>query len=371
MWILAEIDRLGGEVDFAQFMELALYHSEHGYYTAGRSPWGRAGDYLTAPTASEWYGATCGRLLAGLAAAVGAPLRLVDLAAGDGAFLGSVVGSLGASAAGVFSAVAAVERSPARRREIAARSADAPVPIEVMDRFRAAGGGATVVHASELYDAMPVHRVEQGADGLVELTVAAVAGRLEWRRRPAPAELARYLDRHGVELVAGQIAEINLAAEPAHRRLLDDLGEGLALVLDYGYSAARLYDPRGRRRGSLATYHRHGLGTDPFDSPGERDLTAHVNLDDLRRAAETAGWSEIAEMALAEFMVRAGLGELLERRGLGIEAELDADTVAARQEVKRLLDPEGMGSDLKVLVQGRGELARAAERILSREVSRS
>jgi SAM-dependent MidA family methyltransferase len=46
--------------------------------------------------------------------------------------------------------------------------------------------------------------------------------------------------------------------------------------------------------------------------------------------------------------------EVLERHGLGPSAELDAETFNQRQEVKRLLDPEGMGADLKVLVQGRG-----------------
>jgi SAM-dependent MidA family methyltransferase len=70
---------------------------------------------------------------------------------------------------------------------------------------------------------------------------------------------------------------------------------------------------------------------------------------------------------LAEFLIRAGIADEIECRGFGMEAELDAATVAARQEVKRLLDPEGMGSDLKVLVQGRGELIDAARSLLSIE----
>ena len=73
-------------------------------------------------------------------------------------------------------------------------------------------------------------------------------------------------------------------------------------------------------------------------------------------------------MPLAEFLVRAGIGQRVEEAGFGIEADLDADTVTARQEIKRLLDPEGMGSDLKVLVQGRGRLGEIAAEVLSREV---
>jgi SAM-dependent MidA family methyltransferase len=101
--------------------------------------------------------------------------------------------------------------------------------------------------------------------------------------------------------------------------------------------------------------------------PGEVDLTAHVNWDDLRGAAEGAGWQEVGLWPLAEFLVRAGIAEELEERGLGMEADLDAATITARQEVKRLLDPEGMGSDLKMLIQAKGEMIDAARRALSIE----
>ena len=115
----------------------------------------------------------------------------------------------------------------------------------------------------------------------------------------------------------------------------------------------------------MSTFHRHELGRDPLISPGEVDLTAHVNWDDLRDAAARAAWREIGLWPLAEFLVRAGIAEGLEERGLGMEADLDAATIIARQEVKRLLDPEGMGSDLKMLVQAKGDFIEVASRALS------
>jgi SAM-dependent MidA family methyltransferase len=54
-WIFDEIASRGGEVPFDQYMELALYHPTHGYYSCERPRYGREGDYLTAPTASQWY----------------------------------------------------------------------------------------------------------------------------------------------------------------------------------------------------------------------------------------------------------------------------------------------------------------------------
>ncbi len=368
MWILREVQQRGGEVDFRQFMELALYHPEHGYYCSAATPWGRDRDFLTAPTASGWYPATWAGFLAELVRRADSTCNLVDVAAGDGSFLTAVLDGLGIGAPTILASASAVDRSAAMRERARVRLADAPVRVAITAALPGTIDRPAVIHASELYDAMPVHRVEQTAAGLTEMVVAAADGGLVWRRRPAGPELARYFTEHGVELAEGQIAEVNPAAESCHRDLLQSAGEGVVAVLDYGYEAARLYDSRGRRHGSLVSTRRHRVGRPPLDAPGEQDLTAHVNWDDLRRAAAACGWNEIGLMSLAEFLVRAGIGQRLDEAGFGVEAELDADTVAARQEVKRLLDPEGMGSDLKVLVQGRGRLGAIAAELLSRPV---
>jgi SAM-dependent MidA family methyltransferase len=210
----------------------------------------------------------------------------------------------------------------------------------------------TVLHASELYDALPVHRVVQRDSGLHEHWVSIEKGSLEWCEKMAPPPVINYFRGHGVELQSGQIAEANLIAQELHASILQWVaGEGMAIILDYGYPASRLYNPRGRFTGSLACYRRHRLSRDPLACPGEQDITAHVCWDDLQAAAAGAGWNEVALVPLAELLVRGGLEAEMERRGLGIEAELNAATIAARQEIKRLLDPEGMGADLKALIQ--------------------
>jgi len=229
--------------------------------------------------------------------------------------------------------------------------------------------GLTVAHASELYDALPVHRVVGRSGGLRELRVAVEDGGLVWREAPAPEALRRHLASRGVRLEEGQIAEICLDAGPLHAGLLAACGSpGVALILDYGYPARRLYDPRGRRSGSLACYSRHRMDRDPLERPGEKDITAHVDWDGLREAAEGAGWVEVALLPLAELLVRGGIGALVEARGLGIEREVDAASYAARQEIKRLLDPDGFGSDLRALVQATPDAAPVVARALALEV---
>ena len=368
-WMMAEIEERGGVVAFEEFMELALYHPVHGYYSGEKPRYGRDGDFLTAPTSSAWYPRVLARLFIALAGDL-KPLRFVDAASGDGSLIWELLRALGQGAGATLAEVVSVERSAAMRSRQLEHLDGAPVPVRWVDDIAGVGARSepTVVHASELFDAQPVVRVVGRGGGLRELWVHLTGEGLGWEERPARSKVVAYFARHGVHLVEGQLAEANLGALALHRSLLGAAGtDGLALVLDYGYEARRLYDPRGRGGGSLATFRRHRVGRDPLESPGEVDLTAHVNWDDLRAAAAVEGWSEIGLWPLAEFLVRAGIGNELDARGLGMEAELDVATVTARQEVKRLLDPDGMGSDLKVLVQARGEMAETAKSVLSFE----
>ncbi len=363
-WIVDEIVARGGAVPFEAFMELALYHPDHGYYSSASPRYGRAADYLTAPTASGWYARVVARLLRGLTGATG-PVRIIDLAAGDGSFLAGLTASLGGTAAGVIDGAVAVERSAAMRQRVLDRVGNSTVCCSGLSGVEA-GLGPTVMHASELYDAFPVARAVGRDGGLREMWVVVEEGILAWSERPPRDEVEAYFGNHGVALAEGQIAEANLRAVASHREALQVAGDdGLMLVLDYGYETARLYNARGRRGGSLATFRQHTVGRDPFEAPGETDITAHLNWDDLRAAAREEGWLETGLWPLAEFLVRAGLAAELEERGLGMEAEIDAATFSARQEVKRLLDPDGMGSDLKVLVQANGAMVDIASKLLA------
>ena len=356
----------GGAVDFRTYMELALYDPHYGYYARGGPRTGRGGDFLTAPTASHWYTTVLGGLLARLSGRVGR-LTLVDVAAGDGAFLAGVLKRLGQHRGDCLRAAIAVERSPARRVDLERLFAGQAVLVAEDLEHVARAAGPVVIHASELYDAAPVHRVVGRNGALAELWVRSDGDRLEWEERSAPSVLADYLARHGVTLAEGQLAEVDLTARADHAARLGWAGPmGAAVVLDYGYPARRLYDPRGRSTGSLACYRTHHMTRDPLVDPGELDLTTHVNWDDLRRAGSDAGWHEVGLWPLAELMVRADLAGEVERLGLGESADLDARTVTERQELKRLLDPEGMGSDLKALVQAGPGLADLVTELLER-----
>lgn len=338
----------GERVTFARFMELALYHPEIGYYARPQEgyPAGPGGDFVTAPTVHPAFAGTWCRILASLAEARGQPLTFVDLGAGDGSFLERLLAGL---STGVLSRVLAVEVSPAGRRAVATRLPAVETAAGV--RELPPPSGPCVVFASELYDAMPCHLVEGSEGGLRELYVEAQEdGLLRLvADEPSSPVLVAYLEAHGVRLEPGQRAEVRPQARAFHGEILQWAGgDALIVVVDYGYPARLLYNPRARRRGTLAGYRRHRVVDDVLADPGEVDITAHVNWDDLLAAGGDMGFASSAPEPLGLFLTRWGVLEVATRDS--------HDGSQVPWGVKLLVHPAGMGSDLKVLVQGRGSL---------------
>ena len=359
--IVAEVERRG-RLTFAEFMALALYHPEHGFYTrrpAGPGPVGPEGAFLTAPTASPLFARVVARLLERLAGGLGEAVTLAELGAGEGFLLRGLDQELGARRETVIARAIGVETATWARERLLASCPWVEVGARLADSARPSG--PTVLFASEFYDALPVHRVTVRREGddlaLGEYFVEADgSGGLRWQvGRPSSAELEGYLAEHGIVLQEGQVAEIRPAAQAIHAEHLAWCGRNaLVLLVDYGYAARQLYNPRGRRGGSLVGYRDHRPVADVLADPGEIDLTAHVNFDDLDLAAADLGWERGGAQPLGRFLALHGALELLPG-GAGRETPLEPREWAEVAAARRLLSPAGMGTDLKALLQGRGD----------------
>ena len=98
--IREQIRAAGGWIDFARFMDLALYAPGLGYYSAGATKLGAAGDFVTAPEISPLFA----RCLARACAPV--------LAEQGGGVLLEPGGGTGALAAGMLDALAVLGALP-------------------------------------------------------------------------------------------------------------------------------------------------------------------------------------------------------------------------------------------------------------------
>ena len=331
-----------GPISFHDFMEAALYDPEEGYYTRGASI-GEPGDFVTSPFVSPAFSAAIARKFAEDAARLTGGLEFVEVGAGDGRFLEDFALALAAQNPEVSKHVrlTAVERSRAAREVLVKRKiASAPRVLASVDEI-APSSVTGWIFSNELYDALPVARVVGRPGGLEELRVGIEGGRFAWTRDPAPEAFVGYLASFGITLEPGQIGEVSLAAAPLHGTLARALERGRLVAFDYGHRASVLYHPLARRQGTLAVHSAGRRGGDPLSRPGEVDLTAHVNWDGLMRAGEQ-------EELTTEGIFRQGR-YLAEARILDL-----AGSEREKWRVYRLVDPEGMGDEISVLVQSRG-----------------
>jgi SAM-dependent MidA family methyltransferase len=350
--IADEIGR-GGPMTFARFMELALYDPEAGYYTSGEGP-GRDGDFLTAPEGHPIFGWAIARALEAVWLRLDRPGRFVvrEHGAGSGALAFGILDGLRRSGSALFEILRyqAIEVSQPRLEGLHTRleTADLAGSLEPADTVPAPGA----VLANELLDALPIHRVEGSATGLLEryvdldgdgaLTTVLTA--------PSTSDLQARLDAERIQLAPGQPAEICLAIDPWLNEAAAPLKRGLVLILDYGAPAAELY---AESRGStLRAYQRHRVHNDPLVAIGRQDLTAHVDLTAVERAAAATGLELLGRTTQAEFLAGLGIGELL------VDLQSRPDTtlegyLAAKSAVVRMLDPRATGN-FAVLRFGRG-----------------
>lgn len=344
-------------------MRLALYEPGLGYYASSAERPTRQGDFLTAPELHPIYGHTLARRLHEMWQRLGGPadFTLREYGAGSGALVIALLDGLERLA------------SPLAQR-LRYQPLDLPAQTSLItQRLAACGYGAVVqpaigplvgcVLANEFVDALPVHRVEARGGRLHELYVDWSGGALVERvGEPSSAALADWFRQAGVELADGQRAEVNLALFDWLAEVSANLERGYLLVIDYGAEPAELYGTR-RRLGTLRAFRDQHVSANVLAGVGRQDLTAHVDLAALRRAAQQAGLALVGQDSQANFLLGAGLEDALsdEREGLG---DSWAELLTLRSSVARLLDPRALGGYAVVLL-GRGVAAEPALRGLS------
>jgi SAM-dependent MidA family methyltransferase len=354
--IHAEIER-DGPMTFARFMDLALYDPDGGYYRAAAARPGREGDFLTAPEAHPIFGAALARAVADTWDRLDRPDRFVlrEHGAGTGPLGLSILDGLRAERPDLAATIRyePVEVEAARLDAIGARFEAAGLGAVLLDTSPAPESVDGVVLANEVLDALPTHRVI-GRDGrLREVFVGSADGAfVDVEADPSSPALAERLAADGVELADGQRAEICLALDDWVATAAAGLERGVALFIDYGYPAAELYDPVRRRDGTLRAYLRHRVHDDPYIHVGRQDLTAHVDVTSVERAAAAAGLAHLGTTTQAEFLVGLGTEELLQRIQADPATTLES-YLAVRSALLRLLDPAAMGR-FRVMAFGRG-----------------
>ncbi|MFO0996395.1 MAG: class I SAM-dependent methyltransferase [Alphaproteobacteria bacterium] len=344
--ILRETITRTGPISIAEFMAEALSHPEHGYYRT-RDPFGRSGDFITAPEISQMFGELIGLWCVECWIRLGepAPVALVELGPGRGTLMADALRAARVRPSFLEAVeVHLVETSPRLR----ARQKDALALCHPTwhERVEELPQRPTLLIANEFFDALPIRQFERTATGWRERLVAndpqsaafiTVTADLppdpslplpDPARAPpgAVVELAPLAERITTS-IAGRIA-----ASP-----------GAALIIDYGYAIED--EGRSAWNDTLQAVRGHGY-VSPLADPGEADITAHVDFAALARAARGAGAAVHGPVSQGRFLETLGIGQRAMRLASSASPSAAADVTLA---LHRLTAPSAMGRLFQVL----------------------
>jgi len=340
--------RRDGPVTFAWFMEQALYHPIHGYYSSGRCAIGRQGDYFT----NVSVGPLVGRLLAAQFAEMWEMLgrsddfTIVEQGAHHGDFARDVLGAAREKAPEFFSALryCVVEPFPVLQERQATtlfyfrEKVTWKKSLSELEPFRG------VHFSNELLDAMPVHLLARagGDDDWKQRCVVESRDGFWFASEPiTDAQLHEHAQKIPREELGDYETEANLAAldwiENVSRKLL----RGYVLTVDYGYPRDEFYAAE-RTSGTLQCRAQHRTVASPLDQIGHADITAHVDWTSVAERADECGFALHGFTDQHHFIT-------------GVLARLVQDEVAENREpstrraLQTLLHPELLGTAFQFL----------------------
>ena len=372
--VIAEQIQEAGPITFRDFVELALYHPELGYYNRSRSRIGKSGDFYTSSHVGPIFGWTIGRAIEKLLAAgedsaaegrMGSkrPRRsvlIVEFGAGEGFLVKDVLEYFQHQNSSLFERVqfVIVEQSPAFRRaqtRLFDQHADLQKRIRwcTADELEPFSG---VVLANEFVDALPFHRVVLTEDGYKEIFVDVNEGGLveKFGMISSPRvdafihELAvEFEEAWGSPWPVGQQVEISIDTVDWIASLSERMERGQVIIIDYGDKAGKLYRPH-QSQGTVRAFFQHRLSDRYYEHVGEQDLTADVNFSLLLNAALRRGFEDPELTTQAEFLFENEILKVVEDRERALRLSQE-EARSARRQILNLTLPEMMGTRFKVL----------------------
>jgi len=368
--IEAEI-RERGPIPFSRYMELCLYDSELGYYSRNAAQFGKAGDFYTSSDVHAVFGRLMARQFEEMWRVLGSPgeITLRELGPGRGLFAQDVLDWAEKKLSEFFRAVRyeLVEISPALRRRIEStlsRRVETGKAVLVENCPETTGKGTTlvvpdsggrgpdsaaeaptIVFANEFFDALPVEVLSsQGS-----LRIACKDGRFVEAWAPPSAEELEFLDRYSIHPAPGERVEVSLQSQ-VYMRAATEFERGFVIAIDYGYT--RDEQLAGRHRGTLKAIRQHSVSANPYEAPGEQDITADVNFTALAAAVEQHDWQVQKLVTQSQFLM--GIGEANQFADAFEDCRLPQERAKVALQLKHLVTPAGMGESFQVMVASKG-----------------
>jgi len=334
---------------FCDVMEQLLHQPGLGYYSAGAQKIGAAGDFVTAPEISPFFGYALALQCAQVLQQTGG--SILEFGAGLGTLARDILLQLELENC-LPEYYYIVEISADLKQRQQSRLAE-EIPhlyprIKWLDKLPATGFKGIIL-ANEVLDAMPVHLFENTDSGAKEIEVNLdTAGELQLQCSEGLSPLLeKWFQREDIkqlQFADGYISEVNLVMEAWIQALGKCLQQGLVLLIDYGYPRHEYYLPE-RNKGTLICHYRHHCHDQLLFLAGLQDITAHVDFTAVAESAVDAGLAVSGYTNQASFLSGCGILSLAESSAAG---DLDKQ-ISISQQIRTLIMPEEMGEIFKVI----------------------
>ncbi|MEK7702458.1 MAG: SAM-dependent methyltransferase [Nitrospirota bacterium] len=347
-------------IPFSQFMSLALYHPEYGYYSSPREKIGLEADFDTSPSIHPVFATLIAKQIVQMAQSLDCEvLSLIEFGAGDGTLCRGILDFIREQAPSLFCKIAylIIEISPSFRTN--QRNRLLPAYAQVVQWKDAMPSRCIgIVLSNEFVDALPAHRLRVENGTLKEVYVTwqnHLAGGApffsEVLKPPSDPALSAYFNRLDLPVNGSFDLEINLLATTWMQDVSRGLQKGFVITIDYGYPERQLYSPQ-HKRGTFLCYYKHTINESPYQRIGEQDMTTHVDFTALARAGKEYGLSVIGFTDQTCFLMGLRIDQEMQRYA----DQMEASDEARRHflSMKQLIAPDKMGKPFKVLIQGKG-----------------
>ncbi|MBI3188523.1 MAG: SAM-dependent methyltransferase [Gammaproteobacteria bacterium] len=344
------IEANAGWIDFSEFMLLALYEPDLGYYSAGLQKFGESGDFITAPELSPLFAQTLANPIATTLSVMNSAF-VVEFGAGSGVLAANLLlqlEALGALPEKYLIIELSAELQQRQSQTIMQMASHLHERVLWLQKLPEQPISAVVI-ANEVLDAMPATRFVKRNGKFFPLGVMFEDNGFVLRAGEQDAQLQQRLanieQETDVSWCDGYTSEINLNIAPWLQSVAAMLHEGSVYLIDYGYPRTEFYLPE-RAMGTLMCYYRHRSFDDPLRYPGLQDITAFVDFTAVAEAAVEAGLDVEGFTSQANFLLDCGLPDLLQQK-LG---DNERSNLIWIQQMKSLTLPSEMGERFKVML---------------------
>ncbi len=323
--------RSEGPLTFRDFMAAALYDEKLGFYTEGPRIGEIEGPFDTNAKFPA-FGYALAKAILQSEKLLGLELRILELGGGTGE-LGDFINSF----------LPTPREYVVLERSCGLRGIQENKGLRTLKTLKNFPAKPTFAFGNEVLDALPVHRVMGGSENQLFEFYVDLDEKGEFCEQLGPLstlELGKRLEKIGVSLGRGQIAEVCLEYRSFLKDIHHVVDSGYIIFVDYGDIASNLYSYQ-RRNGSLRSYYSQNQIFDPFFSVGQQDLTADVDFSGVILDAKELGW---------EFSGLIDQGTWLNNVGIQGFAQSGTDRDMSERDLQFLTGPARLGSTFDVLI---------------------